>query len=65
MTKKIEITPLTFSHQTQHTVLELIEAMDKDVLILSIKENKQQITTSLTRADLLLLIEFFKLRGIS
>ena len=64
MNKKVEINPLKFLHENDGTLLELLEAIDKNVLILSIKGNKQHVTTSLTKADLLLIVEFFKLRGV-
>lgn len=62
--KKVEVSVLKFLHEKNGTSIELVEAMDKSILVLSAKGNKQHITTSLTKADLLLLIEFLKLRGI-
>lgn len=64
MNKKLAITEDKFSHETSETILELIQAADKNILILSVKRNKEHITTSFTKADLQLLIEFLKTRGI-
>ncbi len=64
MIKKVEISVSKFLHEINGTSIELVEAMDKNILILSAKGNKQHITTSFTKADLLLFIEFLKLRGI-
>lgn len=64
MNKKIEITDSKFLHEKDGTSVELIEAIDKNILVLSIKGNKQHLTTSFTKADLLLITEFLKLRGI-
>lgn len=62
--KKISISATKFSHEIAETCVELIEAADSDIIIFSAKRNKEHITTSFTKADLHLLIEFLKLRGI-
>ena len=64
MNKKLTITNAKFSHETAETSIELLEAAEKNILILSAKRNKEHITTSFTKADLQLLIEFLKTRGI-
>lgn len=64
MNKKLTINDAKFSHETGETVVELIEGADKNILILSAKRNKEHVTTSFTKADLQLLIEFLKRRGI-
>jgi hypothetical protein len=64
MGKKLTVTDSKFSHETGETTVELIEAADKGILILSVKRDKQHITTSLSKADLHILLEFFKLRGV-
>ncbi len=64
MNKKMTVTSSKFSYEKEETVVELIEAADKNILILSAKRNKEHITTSFTKADLQLLVEFLNLRGI-
>jgi hypothetical protein len=64
MDKKISSNEKLFSHQLGDSLIELREAADQDILVLSMKRNKEHLTTSLTKADLYILAEFLKLRGI-
>ena len=64
MDKKVTVNSTKFSHQLGDSLIEFIEAADSEKIIVSAKRNKEQITTTLTKADLFLLVEFLKNRGI-
>jgi hypothetical protein len=64
MDKKLIANEKLFSIQNGDNLLELREALDTDVLVVSMKRNKDHMTTSLSKADLYILLEFLKTRGI-
>ena len=64
MDKNVIVNSTKFSHQLGDNLIEFIEAADSEKIIVSAKRNKEQITTTLTKADLFLLVEFLKNRGI-
>lgn len=64
MNKIISIDDNTFKHKTKLTEFALKTSIDDNVLVVSIKQDKTELTTSLTKADILLLLEYLKLRGI-
>lgn len=64
MNKIISIDDNMFKHKTKLTEFALKTSIDDSVLILSIKQDKTELTTSLTKADILFLLEYLKLRGI-
>jgi hypothetical protein len=62
--KKVAVSSAKFLHERDDAYFELTEAADKNILVVSLKRNKDHITTSFTKADLQFLFEFLKLRGI-
>ena len=63
MNKTISIDNNNFKHKTDFSELAFKASIDDNILIVSIKQDKTELTTSLTKADISSLLEYLQLKG--
>lgn len=63
MNKTLSIDKNNFKHKTDISELAFKASIDENILIVSLKQDKVELTTSLTKSDIFVLLEYLKLKG--
>lgn len=65
MNKIISIDKNNFKHKTDFSELAFKASIDDNILIVSLKQDKTELTTNLTKADIFTLLEYLKSQGFN
>lgn len=63
MNKTLSIDKNNFKHKTDNSELAFKASIDENVLIVSLKQDKVELTTNLTKSDIFVLLEYLKFKG--
>lgn len=63
MNKIISVDTNNYKHKTHFSEFAVKSSIDENIMIIVLKQDKVELTTNLTRADICVLLEFLKQKG--